>query len=148
MDSWLTVMNRVLILDGNTILWNFRLVLELLWNRWWASILRMTLLTAVRVWSAVVHFLFCSVRSSSANIDTSLNSLQCSRLRSHFHLTFIKFCYRAAEELSRMFGVEILNKMFVSAYWVHLVKDSIHIIRNTREESPEFALELEWEYMG
>lgn len=73
----------------------------------------MTLLTTVRMWSAV-HFLYCSVRSSLGNIDTSLNSLQWSRLRGHFHLTFIKFCHRAAEVLSRMFGVKILNKMFVS----------------------------------
>jgi hypothetical protein len=50
-----------------------------------------------------------------ANIDMSLNSLQWSRLRGHFHMTLIKFCYRAAEELLRMFGVKILNKMFVSA---------------------------------
>lgn len=75
----------------------------------------MTLLTTVRMWSAVVHFLFCSVRSLLTNSDMSLNSLQWSRLRGHFHLTFIKFCYRAAEELSRMSGVKILNKMFVSA---------------------------------
>lgn len=75
----------------------------------------MTLLTTLRMWSAVVHFLFCSVRSSLANIDMSLSSLQWSRLRGHFHLTFIKFCYRAAEVLSRMFGVKILNNIFVSA---------------------------------
>jgi hypothetical protein len=75
----------------------------------------MALLTMVRIWSAVVHFLFCSVRSLLANVDMSLNSLQWSRLRGHFHLTFIKFCLRAVEELSRMFGVKILNKIFVSA---------------------------------
>jgi hypothetical protein len=48
---------------------------------------------------------FCSVRSLLANIAMSLNSLQWPRLRGHFHLTSIKFCYRVAEELLRMFGV-------------------------------------------
>jgi len=67
------------------------------------------------MWSVVVHFLLCSVKSSLANVDMSLNSLQWSRLRGHFHLAFIKVCHRAAEVFSRMFGVKILNKMFVSA---------------------------------
>jgi hypothetical protein len=71
----------------------------------------MTLLITVQMWSAVVHFLLYSVRGLLENIDMSLNCLQWSRLRGHFHLTFIKFSYKADEELSRMFEVKLLNKI-------------------------------------